>query len=50
MIPDSKLCDWCGRDIYGEKDSGDYVIFKLYNGMRLHVDCYEEYKDGQSNG
>jgi len=38
MIPESKLCDWCGKDI-------DDDVFKLYNGMRLHVKCYEEYKD-----
>jgi hypothetical protein len=36
MTPDSKQCDWCNKDI-------DEDIFKLYNGLRLHVNCYEEY-------
>jgi hypothetical protein len=36
MTPDSKQCDWCNQDI-------DEDTFKLYNGFRLHMDCYKEY-------
>lgn len=43
MDQSSKICDWCGKEVNEE-------VFKIYNGMRIHCHCYEEYKEGMNDG
>ena len=35
------FCDWCNKEIQDQ-------VIKLYDGLDLHVVCYEEYIDEQN--